>query len=76
MANPKPVKSAVPSDLIWGAPEIGAVLGIKPAQVYYFYATGRLTGAVWKFSPKRLVASRRKLSELADRLTADEATAA
>jgi hypothetical protein len=73
MVNPKPLKNAPPSDLAWGSAEIGAETGLRPGQVYYFFATGRFGDAVWKFSPRKLVGSRKRLREL--QLVAETASA-
>lgn len=62
--NPKPIKDAPPTDLAWGAAEIGALTGLNPGEVYYHFGQGRFGDAVWKFSPRKLVGSRSKLREL------------
>jgi hypothetical protein len=64
MVNPKPLTNQPQSDLVWGAAEIGAITNQTPGEVYYHFAEGRYAGAVWKFSPRKLVGSRRKLREL------------
>jgi hypothetical protein len=53
-----------PSDLVWGAENIGAEINRKAAQVYYLHASGKLKGAVSKLGPKMLVGSRTELRKL------------
>jgi hypothetical protein len=47
------------TDLVWGAEEIGRVLGRTPSQVYHLIRIGALQGAVKKLSHRVLVGSRR-----------------
>jgi hypothetical protein len=53
-----------PSDLVWGAENIGREIGRSAAQVYYLHRTGLLDGAVTKLSHKLFVGSRRELRRL------------
>ena len=64
MVNPKPLKNAPQSDLVWGAPAIAAVTGLTVGMVYYHFGQGRFGDAVFKFSPRKLVGNRKKLLEL------------
>jgi hypothetical protein len=64
-------------DWVWGAPAIGKLIGRSPNQVYYLFGCRRDDGkpyfgdAVWKFSHKHLVASRAKLTALANKLASE-----
>jgi hypothetical protein len=61
------------SDWIWNAPAIARHLGCSVKQVYFWHSQGHFKGAVWKFSPKILVASRAKLRALANLPEAESA---
>jgi len=53
-----------PSDTVWGAEAIGAVIGVEAQRVYYLMKIGALNGAVKKFGHRTLAGSRRKLQAL------------
>jgi hypothetical protein len=53
-----------PSDLVWGAENIGKEINRSADQVYYLHRTGLLDGAVTKLSHKLFVGSRRELRRL------------
>ena len=55
------------SDLLFGAEQIAAFIGVEPAQIYYIRKSGKLP--ISKFG-KVLIASKRKLRLAANRLTA------
>jgi hypothetical protein len=76
MPNPKALKTAPKgeNDIIWGAAEIAAEVGLTPGKVYYHFALGNFRDAVWRFSARKLVASRKRLREL--RFVTDTTTAA
>jgi hypothetical protein len=59
------------SDWVWGAENIGRLIGRSASQVYYLHATGAFRDSVWKMGPKALVGSRSKLRELPARLASE-----
>ena len=60
-----------PSDIIWGAVNIGKELGDRtPEQVYHLVRTGALKGAVVKMSRKQMIGSRIELRRIFPRLSA------
>lgn len=62
--NDRAPKTSDDNDLVWGAEEIGRVIGRTPAQVYHLIRVSALDGAVKKVSHRITVGSRRKLLEL------------
>jgi hypothetical protein len=55
---------SIASDLLSGCEAIAREIGWKKDQVYYGHAQGHFGGAVWKFGPRKLQGSKRKLREL------------
>jgi hypothetical protein len=74
MPNPKALPNTpAADDIVWGAQAIGAEVGLTPGQVYYYHSRGSFGSAVWRFSARKLVGSRKRLRDL--RLAALDATA-
>ena len=53
------------TDAVWGAENIGRLIGRSAGQVYYLHSTGKLQGAVRKIGSRTLIGSRRALRNLA-----------
>jgi hypothetical protein len=57
------------SDLVWGAENIGRVIGRTKQQVYHLVEIGALDGAAAKLGHKTIVGSRKQLGRLPLRKT-------
>jgi hypothetical protein len=55
----------VNGDIVWGAEAIGREIGRTAIQVYYLFSKGRLNGAVRKLGTRTMIASRKRLAEIA-----------
>ena len=55
-------------DVLWGADEIARYIRRSKRQVYHLMRTGFFDGAVTKLNAKTLVASKRRLRELIQRI--------
>jgi len=64
MHNREHDSESVAADLLNGGTEIAQFIGWDEHQVYYGHAQGHFGDAVWKFGPRKLQGSRRKLSAL------------
>jgi hypothetical protein len=49
------------ADLLLGAEQIGAFVGMNAGQIYYQHGRGTFEGGTWKLSDKVLAGSRKKL---------------
>jgi hypothetical protein len=64
LSNTGNCASSDDGDIVWGAANIGALIGRSPSQVYHLFSIGALDGAVTKLGHRTFVASRKRLANL------------